>query len=131
MKDMQRTADGTESEIVSVPYALALNGRDEKEYHEYRAMHPEMVSNVPLISVFNSFMLMKPLNHCADIRIPVLLIHGDADELVNVGQSESIRQQITAPCALRVVKNGPHPLPVSDQAAEVFKAAAAWFEKYL
>jgi len=129
--DMRQAAESGISRIVDVPYALCFNQKDDADYRQYRDEHPDMVSCVPLYSVFNSFLFMKPLNHCADIRIPVLLLHGDADEIVEKRQSEEIQKRISAPCELKIVRGAPHPLPVSEQAGEVFEAAAGWFAKYL
>lgn len=129
--DMSEAAHNGVSRMVDVPYALCFNEKDDADYRQYRAGHPEMVSRVPLASVFNSFLYMKPINHCADIRCPVMLLHGDADEIVELKQSEAILKKITAPCELKVIRGAPHPLPVSEQAGEVFAAAAGWFAKYL
>ena len=129
--DSKAAAGTGKSEHVSVPYALGMNAADEADYILFRNEHPEMVRDVPLESVVNSFLLFKPGLLAPAITMPFLLIHGDADTLVSMKHSISIRKAVRSECELAVIKGAPHPLPTSEFALEVFARAAEWFLKYL
>lgn len=122
---------GKPSKIVSVPHALGMNISDEKEYLQIRAMNKELVSTVPLESVVNSFFLFEPDLYSADIDVPFMIIHGDMDEIVSIEQSKNLVKKIKSETKLVVIKEGLHPLPLSDKAHEVFEHIVGWFNRYL
>lgn len=124
-------ANGKASKMVSVPYALGMNAEDEKEYLKVRMMDPEMVSMVPLESITNSFVLFKAEVYAKDIEIPFLILHGDADEIVSIEQSKALSEKIKCQKGFVIVKDGPHPLPMSNKAREVFEHTVAWFDRFL
>jgi dipeptidyl aminopeptidase/acylaminoacyl peptidase len=73
---------------------------------------------------------LSPINYVSEDDPPVLIIHGDKDELVPIGQSEMLitkLKQFKRPSELIVLKEGTHhdSRPVPNQ---VF---ADWFNKYL
>jgi acetyl esterase/lipase len=74
---------------------------------------------------------MSPLYHVSSDDAPTLIIHGDADELVPLQQSELIIEKFkeaSVPVELVVKKGGGHGWPtiLLD-----FKLIADWFDKYL
>lgn len=74
---------------------------------------------------------MSPLYHVSSDDAPTLIIHGDADELVPLQQSELIIEKFkeaSVPVELVVKKGGGHGWPtiLAD-----FKLIADWFDKYL
>jgi dipeptidyl aminopeptidase/acylaminoacyl peptidase len=125
--DSQTVVSTGKSEYVSVPYALGMSEADEADYCLFREQHPEMVRDVPLESVVNSFLFFEPRLYASRITIPLLLIHGDADTLVSVKQSLSIKEIVRSRCELAVIKGAPHALPTSEFAPDVFTQAAKWF----
>lgn len=122
---------GQPSRVVSVPYALGMNMEDAAEYLRVRAAAPDMVSHVPLESVRNSFLMFEPLLYAPRIRAPFLGVHGAADEIVPIGQSERLVSDISGIKEFVVIRDGPHPLPMSDKAPTVFALARDWFDRYL
>lgn len=129
--DAEQTAAGKDSRYVSVPYALALNDQDEREYTAFRRAHPDMVESVPLESVLNSFVLFRPVVAAHSIKAPVLILHGSADEIVNPLHSLELMQVLQCKKERIVIKGAPHPLPVCDQAEEVFAHTVRWFKQNL
>jgi acetyl esterase/lipase len=74
---------------------------------------------------------MSPIYHVTSDDAPTLIIHGDADELVPLQQSQLILEKFKeagVPAELIVKQGGGHGWPtiLLD-----FKAIAAWFDKYL
>jgi acetyl esterase/lipase len=64
---------------------------------------------------------------------PTLLIHGDADTLVKLDNSERIEKALKkekVPCELIVMKGASHGF-AGDQGTQAAKALVAWFDKYL
>jgi acetyl esterase/lipase len=64
---------------------------------------------------------------------PTLLIHGDADTLVKLDNSERIRDALKkehVPVELIVMKGAPHGF-AGEQGEQASKALVAWFDKYL
>jgi acetyl esterase/lipase len=74
---------------------------------------------------------MSPLYHVSSDDAPTLIIHGDADELVPLQQSELIIEKFkeaSVPVELVVKKGGGHGWPTI---LVDFKLIADWFDKYL
>ena len=129
--DSQTVASTGKSDYVSVPYALGMSEADEADYCLFRDKHPEMVCDVPLESVVNSFLFFESRLYASRINVPLMLIHGDADTLVSVRQSLTLKEAISSRCDLVIIKGAPHPLPTSAFAQDVFYHAAKWFAEYL
>jgi pimeloyl-ACP methyl ester carboxylesterase len=129
--DRKAVASTRKSEYVTVPYALGMCEADEADYCMFRDQHPEMVRDVPLESVANSFLFLKPRLYAPAVNVPLMLIHGDADTLVSVKQSFSIKEIVRSRCDLVIINGAPHPLPTSEFAPDVFYHAAKWFAEYL
>lgn len=129
--DLAAVAKGSPSRQVSVPYALAMTEADERDFFAFRDAQPEMVRDVPLESVANSLLHFKPDLLCGNVEIPLMLLHGTADDIVPIRQSYAIRDKIKSPCELVVIEGAPHPLPTSSFAPEVFAHTVRWFDRYL
>ena len=129
--DSKMVASTGKSEYISVPYALGMSETDEADYCLFRAQHPEMVCDVPLESVVNSFLFFEPRLYASRINVPLMVIHGDADTLVSVKQSYAIKEVVSSRCDLVIIKGAPHPLPTSEYAQDVFYHTAHWFAEYL
>ena len=74
---------------------------------------------------------ISPVYHVTAKTPPTLLIHGDADKLVPIQQSESMMEKLKAnevPCELVVKKGALHGWPTMLQDT---KTIVDWFDKYL
>lgn len=75
----------------------------------------------------------SPLTYVSPDAPPFLLIHGDADDVVSIAQSERMEEALRkagAPVHLRRVPGGAHgPGIMAD--AEIVKEVVSWFERYL
>ena len=130
-EDARCTARGKLSATVSVPYALAMNDADTREYCEFRDAHPQMVCDVPLESVYHSLILNDPYIFAESIRVPFMVIHGDADTIIPVESSYRLMTHIKARKEFIVISEGVHALPTSDQMETVFEHTARWFGENL
>ncbi len=65
------------------------------------------------------------------IKCPILLIHGDQDEIVPLSQSEEIIQHINEPKKLAVINDMGHNVSNIDQMNIICKEIGYWLEKYL
>ena len=77
--------------------------------------------------------MMSPITHVDSNDPPVLLIHGDADPLVNVSHSHAMLatlEKFDVPSELIVISGGKHGFG-GDNAKIANAARLAWFEKYL
>lgn len=65
------------------------------------------------------FRARSPLHHAENITAPLLLLHGDADTVVPIAQSEAIQRKIEA-------RGGEVKLVVLEREGHVFKRADSW-----
>jgi acetyl esterase/lipase len=75
---------------------------------------------------------MSPCNHVTKGDAPVLILHGDADELVPLQQSEVIIERLKAegvPCELIVKKGAGH--GIWPSMLDDLKTMIDWFDKHL
>lgn len=125
--DALRMSCGGSSETVSVPYALGMNDTDKQEYLIFRELHPQMVCDVPLESVYHSLIINDPYIYAELIRIPFMVIHGDADTIIPVESSYRLMEHIKAKKEFILINAGAHALPTTGQMETVFEHAARWF----
>jgi len=74
---------------------------------------------------------ISPTYHVSKNDAPVLLFHGDADELVPIQQSESLARKLRdaqVPLSFNVKKGAGHGWPRSEEESALLMS---WFEKYL
>jgi acetyl esterase/lipase len=100
---------------------------------EYRKVDPEKKVLVPLTEEEEKAvgLLISPIHHVSRDDPPTLLIHGDADKLVPIQQSEILvkkLQEVGVPVKLIVKPGAAHGWP--DMSAEV-AAIGDWFDQYL
>ncbi len=126
-EDALRTACGNASKTVPVPYALGMNEKDTKDYCEFRDMNPQMVCNVPLESVYHSLIINDPYIYADMIRVPFMVIQGDADTIIPPESAYRLIELIRAKKEFVLINAGEHALPTSDQKETVFEHAARWF----
>jgi len=77
---------------------------------------------------------VSPVNHVSANDPPVLLVHGDADERVPIGESELMHEALKNAGVVTefvVIKDGPHGGFSGEGKQIADSALLAWFEKYL
>jgi dipeptidyl aminopeptidase/acylaminoacyl peptidase len=70
-----------------------------------------------------AFMARSAIYHAQQIRAPVLLLHGTADERIPVQQAEAFAEKLKAAGVryrLREFPGAPHGIPIDDQYREVY-----------
>lgn len=125
--DALRRACGGASKMVSVPYALGMNAKDEKDYFECRDRYPCMVRDVPLESVYHSLIINDPYIYARLIRMPFMVIHGDSDTIIPPESSYRLMEHIRSKKEFILISGGEHALPGCSQMEAVFEHAARWF----
>jgi len=65
------------------------------------------------------------------IRVPTLIVHGDADQCVSVDQAKMAYERIKAPKKLDIVPGGGHSLGRPAERAVVLNATLDWLKQYL
>ncbi len=65
------------------------------------------------------------------IRVPTLIVHGDADQCVPVAQAKMAHERIRAPKNLVIVPGGGHSLGRPAERAVVLEATLGWLKRYL
>ncbi len=74
----------------------------------------------------------SPAGHIKNI--PILILHGDADDVVPVHQAYSLENKLKEknyPYEIKIVPNAGHDFEENENTKEfVFKSAADWFLKY-
>ncbi len=77
---------------------------------------------------------VSPIVHVSDTSAPVLMIHGDKDDLVPVEHSTNLEaaiQKTKATCKLVVIPGAPHGFNAKQNAEVVNPETFAWFAEHL
>jgi acetyl esterase/lipase len=96
-----------------------------------RFVYPAGVSPASTSEMIEKLKAVSPALQVTEKAPPFLIIHGDADPLVPLDQSEKLLAALKAanvPCELIVKKGGAHPWPTIH---EEVKVMADWFDKQL
>ncbi len=67
----------------------------------------------------------------AKIQIPVLVIHGAQDQVIEIKQSQNLYNLLQAPKSLKLIAGSGHALHYDQQAEEVYKLIAVWMKRHL
>ena len=70
-----------------------------------------------------AFMARSAIYHVRQIRAPVLLLHGTADERIPVQQAEAFAEKLKAAGVrfrFKEFPGAPHGIPIEDQYREVY-----------
>jgi len=70
----------------------------------------------------------KPIEAVKNIKCPVLLIHGDKDETIDVSESKEIYQKANQPKDLIIIKNGDHTFDDIGIRDEMIKKLINWLK---
>lgn len=76
----------------------------------------------------------SPITHAGKNAVPTLIVHGEADTTVEIGQSEALLNKLQAngvPCELIRLKGVEHDLQAIGANQQVAAALVAFFKKYL
>ncbi len=77
---------------------------------------------------------ISPVNHADKIKVPVLLVHGDADRQVPIKHSERMHQALKSldkPVTYVVLENEDHYLSNEDNRVATFKAMDSFLNQHL
>ena len=90
-------------------------------------------SNYMTLASVESLLKYRPIEKCAGIKIPMLILHGEMDELVYRKQAYELFEAIPDDTIkkVQIMEGIDHNMPIHPRRDEVFEAAAAWFEEYL
>ncbi len=72
---------------------------------------------------------LEPL--LSKIALPVLFIHGDADNDVSHEQSWQAAKLIRTPCEVEIIKGGGHTLKKPEEQAKTIERTVQWFAAQL
>ncbi len=67
----------------------------------------------------------------SDCTVPVLIIHGESDEVVPVEEAFVLHEKASIPKALKIMPGCDHRFTKQEDLQEVLRSTQAWFEKYL
>jgi dipeptidyl aminopeptidase/acylaminoacyl peptidase len=129
--DAARVAQGGSSRMMRVPDALAMRAEDREEYLGDRLGKPGIVVDVPLESVRSALLNFRSVLWLDKIEIPVMVMHGTADEIVFPRHARIIHDALRCRKELVMIPDGPHPLPACDGKAAVFAHMVRWFSQTL
>jgi acetyl esterase/lipase len=76
----------------------------------------------------------SPITYLDGKDVPMLLVHGSADETVPLSQSETflrIAQEKGAPCALEVIPGAPHTFDLQPKQRDLRPLVTAFFDQHL
>lgn len=130
-RDAARTAHGFPSERMEGAYACWGLELTEEEKAANRKAQPHVAHELTLSSVLNSYLYYDVLTAVKQVRIPLCLVHGTADETISCHCSELLYEAATVKeKELHLLPGQPHVLPEAA-CDEVSQLALDWFRRYL
>ena len=67
----------------------------------------------------------------AEVAAPVLIIHGQADEVVDVQEAHDLYEKASEPKVLKILPEGDHRITRPDDLQDVLQTTVTWFKQYL
>ncbi|MHC1636060.1 MAG: alpha/beta hydrolase [Candidatus Methanospirareceae archaeon] len=67
----------------------------------------------------------------SNLKRPILIIHGDKDDIVSVEDAERLYDKAGEPKKLEIIKGGNHVFSDASHLGRIFKICIKWFDKYL
>lgn len=130
-EDAARVATGFPSRIIPGGYGCRGVEGDPEAAAAELAAHPYKVQNLPIASVFNSFMYVDAPLAATKIHKPLCVIHGTADPVCPHSCGQRIYDAApTQDKAIHFVEGAGHVLPeeVPETCIEI---GLGWFDRYL
>ena len=134
MLALTRPADGFEPEAMpdvssAVKCAVDLYGAvDLREYHDMKMFLQTREENPEI------YRKASPTTYVHAGAPPMLLIHGDADTVVNVKQSETLAaalKSVGAPHELMILRGAPHSFDLQPMQRDLRPLVIGFFDKHL
>ena len=66
-----------------------------------------------------------------EVTAPILIIHGDSDELVPLCDAKDLYERANEPKTLKVIQGGDHRMTNPQHREEAIEASLEWFKKHL
>lgn len=129
--DAARIAQGFPSRKVNGGYGGGGICSDPEADARELAEHPFKVIDLPLESVFNTYLYVDSVRAARSVQIPLCIVHGTADEVVPPKWAEEIYSAAAAEHKkLHFIEGAGHVLP--EEACEVCsRIGIEWFDRWL
>ena len=129
--DMARVAMGFPAQITLGGYAHSGVVGDPEAAAAERALHPYKISDLPMTSVFNSFMYVDAVESAKIIHKPLCIVHGTADAVVpHIWGQQIYNAAPTQDKAIHFIEGAGHVLP-EECPDECIRIGLDWFNRYL
>lgn len=114
------------------PEKITENLLNQDEVRQWRQMgfviyHGRRIN----ISLLNDLQKINIPEAARRISCPVLIIHGDADETVPVGEAHELHALLTSPKRIRIFQGGDHRLSNPSQMEEALEKSLDWLTRHL
>lgn len=128
-EDAARVATGFPTRVVT-DGCTGVAGDSEAMASE-RALHPYKIQELPITSIFNSFMYVDAVESAKSVRKPLCIIHGTADPVVPCIWGQRIYDNTpTENKAIHFIDGAGHVLP-EECPEECIRIGLDWFGRYL
>ena len=96
-----------------------------------RVLHPYKISDLPMTSVFNSFMYVDAVESAKSIHKPLCIVHGTADAVVpHIWGQQIYDAAPTKDKQIHFIEGATHVLP-EVACEECTRIGLDWFGRYL
>lgn len=130
-EDAARAATGFPSRFVSGGYGCRGVANDPEAAAAELAAHPYKIQDLPIASVFNSFLYVNAAESAKSVRKPLCVIHGTADPVCPQSCGQRIYDNApTEDKAIHFIEGAGHVLP-EECPANCIRIGLDWFNRYL
>jgi len=71
------------------------------------------------------------INYVTEINVPILIVHGNADEVIPYSESKELYKNANEPKKLDIIKEANHSFTVENHRKKVINSTIEWFNKWL
>lgn len=129
--DAARCAMGFPSRVTGGGYGCRGVENDPEASAAELEAHPYKIQNLPIASIFNSFMYVNSAESAKSVRKPLCIIHGTADPICPHSCGQRIYDNAaTQDKAIHFIEGAGHVLP-EERPAECIAIGLDWFGRYL
>lgn len=116
---------------LAAPYSMVELFRKEELELDYYGMDGYRLGRDFLQDVKNKYTTQLMTNALKKVKCPILIIHGDGDQVVPVEHARRLYKNLECTKELKIIKNADHIFSNPADLNTIIPLSVKWFQKYL